>query len=100
MNVRKDKLSSLSKEKLTKYETIFDHTSNEEELKHIVPEIVLAGLSKEEYINALDQDTHFLEISELYLYRNDEETAEKYYLMVSEKKRLEMEKREKTRIKA
>jgi len=91
----KEKLKEKSID-IEKYETIFDHNITDEELEYVVlKDLSECGFSKNdliESIKGLDQDTHFLLIRKLYDYRNDEETAKKYYLMVSEETRQTMKR--------
>jgi len=97
MNVSKGRLSSSSKpkkERLTKYETIFDHNPTDEELPHFTAGV----LSKEEYLKRFDNDIFYQDICRLYIMRNDKETADKYYLMVSEDVRKEAEEAKKNRV--
>ena len=81
MNLKKDKLSSLPKEHITKLETIFDHNLTEEELK-----TAAWGFSKEEYLSEIkSQENHYLKIYYLYLSRNDRKTAMEYFNKLSER---------------
>jgi len=75
----------MTKEKnidINKLETIFDHNLTEEELK-----TAAWGFSKEEYRNEFgeDQEIHYLKIYYLYLSRNDQKTAMKYFNKLSKK---------------
>jgi len=74
------------KEQIVKCETIFDHNPTDEELPHFTAGV----LSKEKYLT-LSNDTHYYNIYRLYIMRGDKETAEKYYLMISEEARKEAE---------
>ena len=91
----KEKLKEKSID-IEKYETIFDHNITDEELEYVVlKDLSECGFSKEDFIEAIEnikQDTHFLIIHDLYEYRNDNKTAEKYYLMVSEETRQRMKR--------
>jgi len=85
MNVIKDKLSNSpksKKEQTIKYETIFDHNPTDEELPHFTAGVI----SKEKYLT-FNSDVKYHDLYRLYLMRGDKETAEKYYLMISEKAR-------------
>jgi len=84
MNVIKDKLTNSpkpKKEKIVKCETIFDHNLTETERKRL-----WSRIPKEKYL-ALDSDTKYHDLYRLYIMRGDKETAEKYYLMISEEAR-------------
>jgi len=81
MNLKKDNLSSLPKEHLTKLETIFDHNLTEKELK-----TAAWGFSKEEYLKQItSQENHYLKIYYLYLSRDDKKTAMIYFNKLSER---------------
>jgi hypothetical protein len=80
------------KEQIVKCETIFDHNPTEVELKRLIGRI-----SKEKYLT-LNNDTHYHNIYRLYIMRGDKETAEKYYLMISEEARKRAEETAKNRV--
>ena len=82
----------MKNKKQAKIETIFDHNPTERELLIIAPEVLDGDKEKDDYILTLNQDTHYSEIVRLYKWRDDPETAEKYYLMISEKERKRSEK--------
>ena len=95
MNVIKDKLTNSPKSKkehIVKYETIFDHNLTETERKRL-----WSRIPKEKYL-ALDSDTKYHDLYRLYIMRGDKETAEKYYLMISEEARKRAEEVEKNMV--
>jgi hypothetical protein len=95
MNVIKDKLSNSpksKKEQIVKCETIFDHNPTEEEIRRLI-----ARIPKEKYLT-IDPDTKYYDLYCLYLMRDDKETAEKYYLMISEEARKRAEETAKNRV--
>jgi len=78
-----------------KQETIFDHNPTQKELDD---EFLFETISKEDFIEKLDRDSHYYAIYRLYLMRGDKKTAEKYYLMISEETRKEAEETKKNRV--
>jgi len=82
------------KKRLSKPETIFNHNPTEKELKQLTGRVI----DKEYYIKRFDEDIFYYQIYCLYLMRDDEKTAEKYYLMISEKTRKEAEEYKKSRV--
>jgi len=79
MNVIKDKLSGSSKpkkEKIVKYETIFDHNATEEERKDLTK-----AKNKEEYLKEVNysQKVCYFNLYSLYYIREDYESADKYF---------------------
>ena len=80
---------SKAKEKLTNYETIHDHNLTEGELLTFKN-----TSSKEKYLKEInyDLDKCYYALSFLYYNRDDKITSDKYFSMISEKKRMKHEK--------
>ena len=89
-----DKEALSIKESEVKLETIFDHNPTEKE----IPKFTAWVISKERYIREFSQDSHYYDIYCLYLMRDDKETAQKYYLMISEANRKAREEIIKNRV--
>ena len=79
----KEKLKEKSID-IEKYETIFDHNITDEELEN---SYITSTRSKEEYLKKIkhDQNRCYCDLSDLYRYRKDYDTAKKYFYMQSEK---------------
>jgi hypothetical protein len=78
-----DKEAPPIEESLLKLETIFDHNPTEKEIKQLTGRVI----DKEYYEKRFNKDIHYFDIYCLYLMRGDKETAQKYYLMISEEDR-------------
>jgi hypothetical protein len=89
-----DKEAPPIEESLLKLETIFDHNPTEDELEQLTGRVI----DKEYYEKRFNKDLLFFHIYSLYLIRGDKETADKYYLMISEEVRKNREEVIKNRV--
>jgi len=81
-----NKSDIISKEKLTNYETIFDHNATEKELGYIT-----RAKNKKEYLKMINYnlDRCYLDLYNLYVDKEDRVKANEYYSMMSEQGRKE-----------